>query len=200
MTWEAVSALAAVFTGLIIASTVLVGIRQLRLTQETLEHLRRATQLEGAMKIFEDLNSPEFRESQHFILNDLAQRMDDPAFRDTVGLVGIADIRQHKELTLMRAYERVGTYVRYGLIDGAIVYDYGLPVIAGTWEELAEVVAIHRNAMGNGLWENFEFLYTDGKAWQHRVKRAPAFLRKYVPHWSRLGRTPTEAPDEPTPA
>src|SRR5690348_9536417 len=73
MTWEAVSALAAVFTGLIIAATVIVGVRQLRLTQETLEHLRRATQLEGAMKIYADLNSPEFRESQLFVLNDLAR-------------------------------------------------------------------------------------------------------------------------------
>jgi len=198
MTWEAVSALAAVFTGLIIAATVIVGVRQLRLTQETLEHLRRATQLEGAMKIYADLNSPEFHESQLFVLNDLARCMEDPAFRDAVRLAGMADAQQHKELIVMRAYERVGVYVRYGLIDGAIIYDYSIPTIIGAWEELAEVVAIHREFLGPGLWENFQFLYDDGKAWQTRTNRTK-HLRKYVPHWSRLGRAPMETPDEPTP-
>lgn len=199
MTWEAVSALAAVFTGVIIAATVLVGIRQLRLTQETLEHLRRATQLEGAMKINADLNSPEFHESQLFILNDLARCMEDPAFRATVKLAGMADTQLHKELIVMRAYERVGVYVRYGLIDGAVIYDYSLAVIIGTWEELADVTAIHRESLGPAMWENYEFLYEDGKAWQQRTNRTK-HLRKYVPHWSRLGRAPTEVPDEPTPA
>jgi hypothetical protein len=196
MNWEAVSALAAAFTGVVIAATVILGIRQLRLTRDTLEHLRRATQLEGAMQIFADLTTPQFRESQHFILNDLDRRMEDADFREGVHLVGMADLKLHKELHLMRTFERIGAYVRHGLIDGAIVYDVALPIIMSTWEELAEVTEIHRKSLGEGLWENFEFLYRDGKAWQSR-SRAPGFLRQYVPHWSRLGTQPTiSSPDD----
>lgn len=47
MGWDAIGAIAAGVTAAIIAATVIVGIRQLRLTRDTLEHLRRATQLEG---------------------------------------------------------------------------------------------------------------------------------------------------------
>ena len=165
VSWEAVTAIASLLTGLVIAATVIVGIRQLRLTRDTLEHLRRATQLEGAMQIFADLNTAEFRESQFFIANQLADAFEDPAFRETVRLVGLADTHLHKELYLMRCFERIGAYVRNGLIDGTIVYDVILPMIVSSWEELSEVVEIHRQANGVGMWENFEYLYCEGKRW-----------------------------------
>lgn len=196
MTWEAISAIATAFTGVVIAATVLVGIRQLRLTRDTLDHLRRATQLDGAMQIFADLNTPQFRESQHFILRELALRMDEPEFREAVAHVGMADSRVHKELHLMRTFERIGAYVRNGLIDGNIIYDVSLPVIVGSWEELAEVVEIHRKSLGDGMWENFEYLYVGGKSWKQQ-NRPQSYMRRYQPHWARLGKPPTIEAEEP---
>jgi hypothetical protein len=42
-------------------------LRQLRLTRDTLEHLRRATQLEGAMRIFADLNTQQTRRVPEYL-------------------------------------------------------------------------------------------------------------------------------------
>jgi len=178
MTWEAVAAIATAISALVIAATVFVGIRQVRLTRDTLEQLRRATQLEGAMQIFADLNTPEFRESHYFIRNDLKVRMrSDPVFFETVKRVGIADSKVHQELLVMRTFERIGAYVRNGLIDGAIIYDVALPVIVSCWEELADVIRIHREAAGIGLWENFEYLYHEGKKWMQRERTEAHFHR-----------------------
>lgn len=185
MTWEEVSAMATAFTGVVIAITVLVGMRQLRLTRDTLEHLRRATQLEGAMQIFAEITAPDFRASQYFILNELSARMDDAAFRDTVRLVGAADLNVHKELHCMRTFEQIGAYVRNGLMDGVLIYDAFLPPIISTWEELGDVVKIHRESAGEGLWENYEFLYEDGKRWMER-ERPTDFLR---PRWAQEARS-----------
>jgi hypothetical protein len=159
--WEEISALATLFTGVAIVLTVLLGIRQLRLTADQLDHLRRATQLEGAMKIFDDFNTAEFRESFFFIMSELPKRMEEPGFRADVALVGMADDTVHKELHLMRTFERVGTYVKNGLIEGAIIYDYFLPPIVRSWDALAEVVRIHRTTHGEAFWENFELLYRE---------------------------------------
>jgi hypothetical protein len=91
MTWEAMTALATLGTGVAIVATVLLGIRQLQLTRSQLEHLRRATQLQGAIKIFDDLNTEGFWGSFHFIATELAKRMTDPQFREEVALIGMAD-------------------------------------------------------------------------------------------------------------
>ena len=163
--WEAITALATLGTGIAIVLTVLLGIRQLRLTGAHLAHLRRATQLEGAMKIFDDFFAPEFRSAMRFVINDLQKRMEDPEFRAGVSLIGAADDNVHKELSVLRSFERVGTFVKNGLIDGPIIYDLLLSVIFTTWDSLAEVVAIHRGIMGPALWENYEFLYNEGKHW-----------------------------------
>jgi hypothetical protein len=174
MTWEAITALATLGTGLAIVATVLLGIRQLQLTRAQLEHLRRATQLQGAMKIFDDLNSDEFWSSLHFIATDLAKRMTDPKFRDEVAFIGMADTDVHQELPLMRAFERIGTYVKHGLIDGPIIYDFVFPPIEKAWELLTDVVRIHRTAHGEAFWENFEMLYREGKRWEERRRESGA--------------------------
>jgi hypothetical protein len=169
MTWEAVTAIATLGTGVAIVTTVLLGIRQLELTRSQLEHLRRATQLEGALQIFEDLNTEEFWDSLHFIATELPERMADPQFREDVKLIGLADTNVHRELPLMRTFERIGTYVKHGLIDGPLIYDFARPPIEKSWELLAEVVRIHRAENDEAFWENFEMLYREGKRWADRT-------------------------------
>lgn len=172
MNWEAISAVATLGTGLAIVATVLLGIRQLKLTSAQLEHLRRATQLQGALTIFDDLNSKEFWDSLHFIATDLPQQMTDPKFRGEVALIGLADTNVHKELPLLRAFERIGTYVKHGLIDGPIIFDFAMGVIDKSWELLAEVVQIHRGANDEGFWENFEMLHRECKRWEEQRLRS----------------------------
>jgi hypothetical protein len=175
VSWEAVTALSTALTALVIAATVIVGYRQLRLTGSQIEHLRRATQLEGTLKIFDELDSAKLRDAWRFVLTELPMRMRDPIFRSEVSGVGLASEAKHKELYVLREFEKVGTYVNQGLIDGDLVYDYFLPPIMISWEVLDElgIVPRQREAMGEPkLWENFEKLYLGGRAWDIRNQGA----------------------------
>lgn len=180
MTWEAITALATLGTGLAIVATVLLGIRQLTLTRSQLEHLRQATQLQGAMAIFADLNTAEFWDSLHFIATELPARLkDDAVFRSELASIGLADTKVHRELTLMRTFERIGTYVKHGLIDGPIIYDFAFPPIEKSWELLSEVVKAHRAEHGEAFWENFEMLYREGRRWSDETRgNAPTRNRR----------------------
>ncbi|HMD02517.1 MAG TPA: hypothetical protein VKG44_06070 [Candidatus Baltobacteraceae bacterium] len=60
ISWEAVTAIATAVTAIVIAATVAVGYRQIRLAAAQVEHLRRSTQLDGTMKVFSELGTPEF--------------------------------------------------------------------------------------------------------------------------------------------
>lgn len=149
--WEALTALATLGTGIAIAITVLLGARQLFLTGNQLDQLRRATRLEGTMKIFDDLSTPPFLEAMRFIRHELAQRMNDSIFLSEVRFIGAADPETHKELTVLRMFERIGTYVKHGLLDGSMIYDCMLPPILTSWERLRDVVRIHREEGGFGM-------------------------------------------------
>jgi hypothetical protein len=148
--WEAVTAFATVGTGIAIVLTVLLGVRQLRLTAEHLVHLRKTSQLEGAMKIFDDLFTAHFIQAMRFVTDELQDHMRDPEFRAAVPSIRYDD-SVHKELIVMRYFERVGTYVKNGLIEGTIIYDLMGFRIVSTWEALTEVVSIHRAAHGQSL-------------------------------------------------
>jgi hypothetical protein len=174
--WEAVTALATLGTGVAIVLTVLLGVRQLRVTSDQLEALRKATQLEGTMKIFDDLFEEQLFQAMKFVSDELPSRMLEPEFRAGLPLIQHGD-PAHPELVVMRYFERVGTYVKNGLVDGAIIYDLMVIRIVDLWESLEGVAAIHRAARGDGLWENFEFLYRDGRRWMNEM-RSEGFTRK----------------------
>ena len=157
----------------------------MKLTGAQLEHLRRATQLQGALTIFDDLNSKEFWDSLHFIATELPQRMTDSQFREEMMLIGMADTKVHRELPVLRAFERIGTYVKHGLIDGPIIFDFAMGLIYKSWELLAEVVQIHRAAHGEGFWENFEMLYRECKRWEEQRPRSSVVLPGFFS--SRIG-------------
>jgi hypothetical protein len=174
--WEAVTALATLGTGIAIVLTVLLGVRQLRFTGAHLAHLRRATQLEGAMKIFDDSFDHQFIESMRFVTNELPKCMLEPEFRAEVPLIQHGNDAVHKELVVLRYFERVGTYVKNGLIEGPIIYDLIIGRLIEQWEALQEVVKIQRAAKGDGYWENFEFLFNDGVRWL-RTEHGDDFLK-----------------------
>jgi len=172
MNWEAVAALGSVLSATVIAVTVIfasrqvkVGARQAQLTNDQLNHLRRSTQLEGAMRIFDEMDKPEFREAVRFVVHDLRNQMQDPAFRDAVAFPEAAPDALHKENIVMRFFERVGAYVKEGLLDGALIYTVVPTTILSTWEALSDVLAIQRKTVSELKAENFEFLYNGTVAW-----------------------------------
>jgi hypothetical protein len=71
----------------------------------------------------------------------------------------------HQGLYLLRALERIGTYVRFGLCDGEIIYGTYQARIIVSWELLKDVVAIHRQIAGPQFWVNAQYLYDDCVRW-----------------------------------
>jgi hypothetical protein len=172
MNWEALAAIGSILSATVIAITVILAGRQVRVTTDQvrvtnaqLEHLRRATQLEGAMKIFEEMQSPEFRRAVRFVVHDLKQRMLDEDFRRGVSFPEAADDRVHQENIVFRFFERVGAYVKEGLLDGDLIYTVVPTVIMSTWENLADVVAIQHVSISQLKAENFEYLYQGTRSW-----------------------------------
>jgi hypothetical protein len=168
MAWEALTAIGSLLSAIIIAITVVLAARQLRLTNAQLEHLRRTTQLEGAMKIFEEMAQPDFRAAVRFVTHDLRDRMKDEKFRQEVGFPEATDDAIHQENIVHRVFERVGAYVKEGLLDGNILYTVYPMVILSTWENLSEVIAIQRRSITPLRGENFEYLYKGARQWAAR--------------------------------
>ena len=166
--WGAVTALSTAASAAIIAITVIVGVHQVRLTGVQLDNLRRATQLEGLMKVFDDLHNPTYLRARRFVATDLYKKLTDPAFRNEVAL-GIIWTKNpdeiHEELFVLRTFETIGSTVRHGLLDADAVLDSIAPSVIVSWEHLREVVEMQRAGMHPRMWENFEYLNSLASQW-----------------------------------
>ena len=163
MPWEALTAIGTLGTVIVIFLTVVFARRQVDLTREQLHQLRQATQLEGAIAIYAELESPRVETARMFVLLELPAKMRDPVFRDEVRLIAQVDETQHQELIILRAFDRIGIYVSAGLIDADVIYRGAMGRILTMWESLAEVVAIHRQT-ATFLWSGFESLAAGARA------------------------------------
>jgi hypothetical protein len=159
VSWEALTAVASLLSSLAVLAAVLIAVRQVRVGAAQVDHLRRATQLDGTMKVFALLTTPEQREARRFIVEDLADRCrDDAVYRDELfNLHG--DMREHRELAVMSLLEMIGIYVKHGLLDPKIVFDYWIPSNNSAWSitESLGVIAANRR-VDPAMWENFEYL------------------------------------------
>jgi hypothetical protein len=167
VSWEAVTAISTAASAIVIAATVVVGYRQIRLAGEQVEHLRRSTQLDGTMQIFAELATPEFRAARLFVENELAMRMQDPQFREQLQLPFHAlDEAVHQEIVIALAFEKIGTYARHGLLDTILLADYCGPLIREMWQKLERCGYFELRRKENPYsLENFEFLYDAAMDW-----------------------------------
>jgi len=167
VSWEAITAIATASSALVIAATVLIGYRQIRVAGDQVEHLRKATQLDGTLKIFEGMNSPEFRAARIFVDVELADRMKDPDFRKGVeGSWQRLNEQEHPELVVLRFFEMVGTYARNGLIDPTLVADFCGPTVREMWKKCEQAGYFELKRVDNPYsYENFEYLYDRAMIW-----------------------------------
>ncbi|HET9342133.1 MAG TPA: hypothetical protein VFO25_04325 [Candidatus Eremiobacteraceae bacterium] len=163
--WEALTAIGTIGSAIVITVTVLLSARQVRATVDQLEQVRKATQFDAARTVLLDMVDPAFVTAYRFVYLDLEKHMADDSFRRELANVGTADEKVHKELVVMRTLDRIGAYVKYGLVDGDIIYStyYGRIVVC--FERLREVMAVHRDIAGRSMYANLEFLYDDCGRW-----------------------------------
>jgi hypothetical protein len=172
MNWDAVTALATAFTGIVIATTALIALREVRLgaeqvraTGEQLEHLRKTTQFEGSLEVFKELDSPTQIDARHYVLFELPEKLKDPAYRADVAKINSADERVHLELTVLRCFERIAYYERKGFVDRDTLLMVASGRVIVMWTALENIVLVHRASIGPGAWKNFEQLYHLTKLW-----------------------------------
>jgi hypothetical protein len=167
--WEAVASIASLISTIAVLAAVVVGIRQVRVGAQQVDHLRRTTQLEGTMKIFAQLGSPEQVAARRFVAMELPIRLRDPEFRAEMAHISYAaNLEEHHELAVLRLMEMIGVYIKHGLLDEEIVFDFWIPAVQMMWEELdgQGVIAAHRQTAGADMWANFEDLYRRAARWE----------------------------------
>jgi len=94
VTWEAVSALGTLVSSLAVLAAVLIAVRQVRVGADQVDALRRATQLDGAMKCFAMMTTPEQIAGRRFMVDELERRFrENDAYREELLGLGGAIIR-----------------------------------------------------------------------------------------------------------
>jgi hypothetical protein len=148
--------------------TVIVGVRQARAALDQIGETHRATQLDGMMRIFEKFDDPQFIAARLYIVNVLPARMKEPDFEDYVRTTPYAELPWHRALSTL---ERIGVFVRMGLLEGEpFYYNWGNMIIT-TWINLASLVELSRKTTDNPyLWKDTEWLAAD----------AERFIRTYI--------------------
>lgn len=165
MNWEALSAVSTAFTALVILATAIYAARQVGALNEQskvlaaqIEHLRRATQLDGTLAVFDEISLPEFQAAYRFVMTEFEDRMQDERFHADSMLVA-PDPDVHPEVIIMRHMERIGTLVKSDLLEEEVLLDFAGLVVRATWSKLKPLALEQRLDSGeNELWENFEFL------------------------------------------
>jgi hypothetical protein len=169
MNWEALAAVSAFFTMLVIAASAIAALVQLR-------HLRQSNQLSGLLSVLDLFQQPHMHELFNFVRHELPVRMQDPAFRAGLESAPI-DRREHPELYLCDLYDQVGSYMRSGLIDADVLAQSQWVNVILNWTILEPVITICRRRVPH-VFENFELLVAYAMRWRQDHPRGnyPASL------------------------
>lgn len=177
MSLELANTLATFATFLVIAATAIAAIVQLR-------HARSSNQIAALNELSEKVQTSEFQAADHFIQTHLAEKLRDPAFRHQSIVPSATTDEVRPILTMVRIvgnyYERMGVFVKTGLVDRELAMQMWAGTIIRTWEALETYAALLRRTRGDGLWENFEFLTVLAQDWmaEHSRGTYPVGIRR----------------------
>jgi len=158
VSWEAVTALASAATSVVVAATAVAALVQLR-------HLRQSNQLEALLTILRMPYDHVLNDAFNFCHHDLQERLKDPEFLPSLDIVPV-DRQVHKELWVLDYYERIGSYMKYCLIEPEVYLDSSSP--ERYWNLTKPVVKRLRARSGPYVYENFEYLVALARPWDER--------------------------------
>jgi hypothetical protein len=177
MSLELVNSLATLGTFVVIAATAIVAIVQLR-------HARGSNQIAALNEIRETDGSEEMQAARHFVHRDLSAKLQDSSFRYQLNVRSARTDENRRLIGKINAlgnfYEGMGVLVKAGLVDPELALEIYSGKVIGDWEGLAPVTALSRRAVGDALWENFEYLYILSQNWTaaHPNGSYPAGVRR----------------------
>ena len=159
MTWEAISAAAAVVTTVVIAATAIVALIQIR-------QLKLATQLEGFLALHREYASPEMYAVREYVANELPKRLRDEKYREELEMA-TAFTATHPEIVLGNFWEKVGALVSKGLLEPNLYLEMGAYRVLEAWNQLTDVIELRRK--NEPLqWASFDYIVTLSREYLER--------------------------------
>ena len=158
MSWEALTAISTLATFLVIGATAAAALVQLH-------HLRAANQLNALLTVLKFPYEPIQREARKFLTDELPDRLREAHFRKQLE-VGEINRDTHKELIVCDYYERIGSFIKNGLLAADLYLDQSSPEL--TWRALEPAISIARRKRGATVYENFEYLIALSREWDRR--------------------------------
>ncbi len=156
MSLELVNTAAAVGTFLVIATTAIAAVIQLR-------HMRASNQLQGLLTARARIEDEDFNTWFTMTQERLPTLVRDPTFRRDID-EGRYD-RNAPWIKLANSYDAVGNLIKNGLLPEDTFLDNSCYRIVTAWDMLHDLTAIVRRRAGPAVWENFEYVYVRSKRW-----------------------------------
>jgi hypothetical protein len=173
MSLEVVNTIAAVGTFVVIGTTAIAAVIQLR-------HMRASNQLEGLLSVLARVEDKNFNTWLTETQQQLPELLGDSDYVQSV-IENTFD-RSVSWLQLGNSYDWVGSLVKNRLIPVDAFLDvYSFRVIQA-WELMEPITVLARHETSDAIWENFEYLYIASLNWSARhgkgnypthVRRAP---------------------------
>ncbi len=159
MDWNAVSALSALATFLVVAASVGAALLQLR-------HIRSANQITASLAMMTRVSSPEFQRITQFVFHgELDKKLEDQQYRAELLKTPI-DAANHPEVTLLAQWEVMGSMVKLGHTSEAAFMDTTSSQCIAAWNKLGPVIALIRRVRGSQVYDNFEWLASRSMMWE----------------------------------
>lgn len=186
MSLELINTAAGLLTVTIVAAAALAALIQLR-------HLRAANQINALLAINKKLDSRDFTDALMVMNGGLEAALADPTFRDYEIAIRqrvpppnvdqrYADMH-HACILVGNTFELLGSLVKNGIVDQAILVDQYCGVTLGAWKRLAAYTAFGREAGDPNGWECFEYLAVLSEDWLRvHPSSYPKKVRRYPLH------------------
>lgn len=150
MSLEALSTAASIGTFVVIAATAVAALAQLR-------HMRSSNQIAALTAMQQTIESERFTRHRRFVGEEISKLIADPVGRSKLAAdVLPAEVEAVREVG--NFFELMGSFVKLGIIDRALVLDLWDGVVFKTWKQLEPAVMIRRTVSYPGTWVNFEYL------------------------------------------
>lgn len=161
MSLELVSAIASVFTAVVIGATAVAAIIQLR-------HLRMNNQITALLAVQTELDATDFREADMLVRKEFPEILEDEGYC-TYFIAILKDqepvessryvAARHAVRLVANTYENLGVLAKRGIVDANLLLDVYAYIISSAWDDLEGFVALVRTLTGEQtLYLNFEYL------------------------------------------
>lgn len=156
---EAVNTVAAIGTLLVIATTAIAALVQLR-------HMRASNQLEGLLSVLGRVEDANFNSWLTETQRQLPAMLADPQYVRSV-LDNTFD-RSVAWLQLGNSYDWVGSLIKNRLIPVDSFLDVYSFRITQAWKLMEPIIVLARRDTSNAVWENFEYLHVKALEWNEK--------------------------------